>query len=70
MKRIVPLVITMVVGWLTLVTYFWPVVAPSRYILVELAVIVAAFAAILGAFNVLHVHGTRIFRLRSGWFYS
>ena len=70
MKRIVPLVITMVFGWLTLVTYFWPVVAPSRYILVELAVIVAAFAAILGAFNVLHVHGTRIFRQRAGWFYS
>jgi len=69
-KRIVPLVVTMVFGWLTLVTYFWPAVAPARYILVELAVITAAFAAILGAFNVLHVHGTRIFRQRPGWFFS
>jgi len=69
-KRIVPLIITMVFGLLTLVTYFWPLVAPARYVLVELAVIVAAFAAILGFFNVVHVHGTRIFRQRSGWFYS
>jgi hypothetical protein len=69
-KRIVPLVITMVFGWLTLITYFWSAVAPARYVLVELAVIIAAFAMILGAFNVLHVHGTRIFRQRPGWFYS
>jgi len=69
-KRIVPLIITMVFGWLTLITYFWPPVAPARYVLVELAVIVAAFAAILGAFNVINVHGTRIFRQRPGWFYS
>ena len=70
MKRVVPLVVTMFFGWLTLVTYFWPVIASARSILVELAVIIAAFAAILGAFNVLHVHGTRVFRLRPGWFYS
>jgi len=69
-KRVAPLVVTMVFGWLTLMTYFWPVIASARSILVELAVIIAAFAAILGAFNVLHVHGTRIFRLRPGWFYS
>ena len=70
MKRVAPLVVTMVFGWLTLMTYFWPVIASARSILVELAVIIAAFAAILGAFNVLHVHGTRIFRQRPGWFYS
>jgi hypothetical protein len=69
-KRVAPLFITMVFGWLTLVTYFWPAVAPARYILVELAVIIAAFAVILGVFNILHVHGTRIFRQRPGWFYS
>jgi hypothetical protein len=70
MKRIVPLIIAMVFGWLTLITYFWPLVAPARYVLVELAVIVAAFAAILGAFNVIHVHGTHIFRRRRDWFFS
>jgi hypothetical protein len=69
-KRVAPLAVTMAFGWLTLATYFWPVIAPARSILVELAVIIAAFAAILGAFNVLSVHGTRIFRLRPGWFYS
>jgi hypothetical protein len=69
-KRVAPLFVTIVFGWLTLVTYFWPGVASARYVLVELAVIIAAFAAILGAFNVLHVHGTRIFRQRPGWFYS
>jgi hypothetical protein len=59
----------MVFGWLTLVTYFWPVVARALHS-GRVGRIVAAFAAILGAFNVLHVHGTRIFRQRPGWFYS
>ncbi len=69
-RRIVPAVITMVVGWFTLLTYFVPGIAVARYVLVELAIIVAAFALILGWFNLLAVHSTHIVRQHSGWFYS
>jgi hypothetical protein len=58
----------MVVGWVTLLTYFVPFIAGWRYLLVELAVIIAAFAMILGFFNVFSVHATHIVRQRS--FYS
>jgi hypothetical protein len=41
-----------------------------RDILIEWAVIVAAFAFLLGVFNILRVHGNRIGRRRQGWPYS
>jgi hypothetical protein len=41
-----------------------------RDILIEWAVIVAAFAFLLGIFNILRVHGNRIGRRRQGWPYS
>jgi len=73
MKRfvtaIIPSAIIMLVGWVTLLTYLWPALAAARALLVELAVIVAAFAMLIGVVNVLHVHGTNILR-RRGWFYS
>jgi len=70
MRRIAPVVITMVVGWITLLTYFMPGISVVRYVLVELAIIVAAFALILGFFNLLSVHATHIIRQRANWFYS
>jgi hypothetical protein len=69
-KRIVPAVITIVVGWFTLLTYFVPGIAAVRYVLVEVAIIVGTFALILGFFNLLSVHVTHIVRRHSGWFYS
>jgi hypothetical protein len=73
MKRlvtaIIPSVITILAILATLPTYLVPALAGLRAVLVELAVIVAAFAMLLGVVNVLHVHGTNIIR-RRGWFYS
>ncbi len=73
MKRfithIIPAVIVIFFGWVTLLTYLWPALAVARALLVELAVIVAAFAILPGVVNVLHVHGTNIIRGR-GRFYS
>jgi hypothetical protein len=62
--------IAMIVGWITLATYFSPLFAPVRVVLVEVAIIVAAFGMILGAVNVLDVHASHIVRRRSGWPYS
>jgi hypothetical protein len=66
---IIPPAIIMLVGGVTLLTYLWPALAGARVLLVELAVIVAAFAMLPGVVNVLHVHGTNIIRGR-GRFYS
>jgi hypothetical protein len=69
-RRFVPAIIAIIFGWLTLLTYFVPLLAGWRAGLVGLAVIVAAFAAILGSINVLSVHATHIVRQKSGWFFS
>jgi len=73
MKRFVPAVIPSVITIfflaVTLLTYLVPGLSNFRARLVELAVIVAAFAMLLGVVNLLHVHGTNILR-RRGWFYS
>lgn len=41
-----------------------------RDYLVECAVIVAAFAFLLGVFNILRVHSRQVRRRRPGWYYS
>jgi hypothetical protein len=73
-KTRIPLFITMVVGWITLLTYFitgvFPGIIALRYVLTELAIIVAAFALILGFFNLLSVHAMHIVRQHPNWFYS
>ena len=73
MKRfvlaVIPSVITIFFLAVTLLTYLVPGLSNFRARLVELAVIVAAFAMLLGVVNLLHVHGTNILR-RRGWFYS
>ena len=71
-KQWFPVLIATVTGLVVLAGYLIP--SPSlifyRDRLVEWAVIVAAFAFILGLFNILRVHGERAFRLRQGWPYS
>jgi hypothetical protein len=66
---VIPSVITIFFLAVTLLTYLVPGLSNFRARLVELAVIVAAFAMLLGVVNLLHVHGTNILR-RRGWFYS
>ncbi len=68
-KRILPTIIAVGAGVLTLVGYLVP--APDLIsLLVRWAVIVAAFALILGAVNVLRVHFKRFSRGKRGWPYS
>jgi len=74
MNRIITTALTMVVGIVTLLTYLMSGLVPGltnlRYVLVEWAIVVAAFAMFLGFVNVFHVHATRIVRRRSDAFFS
>jgi hypothetical protein len=74
MKRIITTSLTMAVGIVTLLTYLlsglFPWLTGLRYVLVEWAIVVAAFAMFLGFVNVFHVHATRIVRRRSDAFFS
>ncbi|MBN1178578.1 MAG: hypothetical protein JXD18_05165 [Anaerolineae bacterium] len=68
-KQILPTLIAIGAGLLMLVGYLVPV-PDLTALLVHWAVVVAAFALILGFFNVLRVHLTRFFRGKKGWPYS
>jgi len=71
-KQWIPILIAIITGLVVLAGYLIPnlLLAYYRDRLIEWAVIVAAFAFILGLFNILRVHGGRVARLRQGWFYS
>ncbi|HET90835.1 MAG TPA: hypothetical protein ENN99_08885 [Chloroflexi bacterium] len=72
-KRWIPFILFAALpGIVVLLAYLVP--APAllyfRDRLVDGAVIVAAFAFLLGLFNLLRVHGGQVLRRRQGWFYS
>ncbi len=78
-KKWIPVAIAVIVGWIILGCYLFPNqlmtvyqgrLVELRVVLVEWAVIVAAFAFLLGFFNVLRVHSRQILRRRPGWYYS
>jgi len=72
MKRSIPMAIAIAIGSLMLLDFFFD----ERHInalgsfFVESAVIVVAFALLLGLVNVLIVHFRRIVRREEGWMYS
>jgi hypothetical protein len=74
MKRIVTASFAMIVGWITLLTYLLSGLIPElvsvRIVLVEWAIVIAAFAMLLGLVNVFSVHATRIVRRRPDAFFS
>lgn len=72
MKRSVPMAIAMAIGSLMLVDFFFdePHINALGSFFVESAVIVIAFALLLGLLNVLIVHGRKIARREEGWLYS
>jgi uncharacterized membrane protein YhaH (DUF805 family) len=72
LKRIVPTFFAMVVGSLVLVALFTtdPLLDGIGAYLINLAVIVAAFALFLGVLNVLRVHARRLRDGEKGRFYS
>jgi hypothetical protein len=69
-KRWFPILLALVCGLIVLAGYLVPQLAGFRDGLIEGAVIVAAFAFILGVFNVLSVHSKQVLARRSGWPYS
>ncbi len=79
LRKWLPIGVATAVGFLVLVGYLVPGFAPVRYagrelglgeVLVEWAVVLGAFALILGGFNILRVHGSRVGGARRGWFNS
>jgi hypothetical protein len=71
-RKWVPVFIATGAGLLALAGYLFPGSAFSLYRdrLVDWAVIIAAFAFVLGLFNLLRVHGERMLKLSDGWVYS
>ncbi|HLF25466.1 MAG TPA: hypothetical protein VJG32_03950 [Anaerolineae bacterium] len=78
LKRIFPVALTIGVGWLVLLSYLFPgltvpfvgvTLTAVRAFLLEWAVILAAFALVLGVINLLGVHFWR-FRSGQGAFFS
>jgi hypothetical protein len=73
-KRWIPILVFAVIpGLIVLSGYLLPtneMLVGLRHYLVECAVIVAAFAFLLGVFNILRVHGSNIRRREHGWPYS
>ena len=72
MRRQVPLVITFVSGMLMIVSYFVPrqPFGGLSDIFNQWFIVVAAFALILGALNLIKVNAEKIRRKRPGWGYS
>lgn len=58
--RVIALVFAVATGILTLLGFFVPLLAGARNLLLGWAVILAGVAAIVGVFNLVLVHGTRI----------
>ncbi len=71
-ERWVPIVVATSTGLISLTGYLLPqtMLPAFRDRLTEWAVVVAAFALILGLFNILQFHGQRVLHTGDGWFYS
>jgi hypothetical protein len=72
LKRSVATAIAISVGLFVLLDFFVQnaFIGTLKFVFVKWAIIVAAFAMILGFFNILIVHLNKILRFKQGWFYS
>ena len=72
LKRVVPTAVAIVVGVFVLLSVFTSNSAFDAIglYLIDTAVVIAAFALILGVINVLRVHGRKIREVQTGRFYS
>ena len=70
LKRIVPMAIAITAGLFVLVVAFFPQLAEFGAFFVDLVVILAAFALLLGVANVLRVHGGKLRERQPGSVYS
>jgi len=71
-KRSVATAIAISVGLFVLLDFFVQnaFIGTLKFLFVRWTIIVAAFAMVLGFFNVLIVHLNKILRFKQGWFYS
>lgn len=71
-KRSAATAIAISVGLFVLLDFFVQnaFIGTLKFVFVRWAIIVAAFAMILGFFNVLIVHLSKILQFKQGWFYS
>ena len=71
-KRSIATAIAISVGLFVLLDFFIQnaFIGTLKFVFVKWAIIVAAFAMVLGFFNVLIVHLNKILRFKQGWFYS
>ncbi|NLF02391.1 MAG: hypothetical protein GX601_15580 [Anaerolineales bacterium] len=72
LRKWLPLAVATLVGVVVLLGYLFPDGSLGAWAgqLVDWAIILAAFALVLGLLNILRVHGARIVRTRRGWFNS
>jgi hypothetical protein len=72
LKRSAATAIAISVGLFVLLDFFVQnaFIGTLKFVFVRWAIIVAAFAMVLGFFNVLTVHLNKILRFKQGWFYS
>lgn len=73
-KRWIPILLFAVIpGLIVLIGYLIPgneALAGLRDYLIKWAVIMAAFAFLLGILNILRVHSKKVLRRQQGWYYS
>jgi len=72
LKKVLPTAIAIATGLIVLVDFFVrnPVIDGIGLALLDWAIILAAFAFIVGIFNILIVHFSKIIKRRRGWPYS
>jgi len=70
MRREIPLLITMIVGWFMVLDYFFPNAAPVTAELQNWAIIMTALASVLGVANVARINLLKVSRKERDWVYG
>ena len=68
--RYVALVLAILTGLIVLVGYFVPALAPVQDMLLTWSIILAGTATLVGVFNLILVHGTKVTKREKGSIYS
>jgi len=68
--QILALILAVATGLIVLIGYFIPAVAPIQGIVLNWAIILAGAAALVGVFNLILVHGTKVAQREKGAVYS
>ena len=69
-RREIPLIITMAVGWFMVLEFFSPRLEPISSELQSWAIIMTALASVLGVVNVARINALKVSRKQRDWFYS